>query len=44
MPPLNDLIPDIKDLPLGTINGAAEENVELAIARDIRKFEARMGK
>jgi hypothetical protein len=43
MPPLKDFIPDIKDLPLGTISGAAEENVELAVARDIREFEVRMG-
>lgn len=43
MPPLKDFIPEIKDLPLGTINGAAEENVELRVARDIREFEVRMG-
>lgn len=43
MPRLKDFIPDIKDLPLGTLNGAAEENVELAVARDIRKFEVLMG-
>jgi hypothetical protein len=38
-----DFIPDIKDMPLGTINGAAEENVELAVARDIGEIEVRMG-
>jgi len=43
MPPLKDFIPEIKDLPLRTINGASEENVELRVARDIREIEVRMG-
>lgn len=41
--PLKDFIPEIKDLPLGTINGAAEENVELWVACDIREIQVRMG-
>lgn len=43
MPKFKDLIPGIKDLPLGHLEGAAQDNVELAIARDIREMEVSLG-
>lgn len=36
-------LPSIKDLPLGTLHGAAQDNVELALARGIREIESHLG-
>lgn len=39
----NKLIPSLKEFPLGTLSGAAQDNVEMRIARSIREGEQRLG-